>query len=105
MAICLEYQSVYTRPAERVISLKMQLAAGLLLLLALTVKVWVKLESIELGYSLAEERQALLALDMERRELELERSVLLRPDALKQRARAELGLRVVPAQSVISVSY
>ncbi len=105
MAICLDYQSVYTRPAERVVSVRLQFGAGLLLILALTLKVWVKLESVDLGYKLAEQRQMLLALDMERRELELERSVLLRPDALQARARAELGLRNVSAQNAIEVSY
>lgn len=105
MAVCLDYQSVYVRPADKVMSFRLQLAAGVLLLVALGLKVWVKIESVELGYKLASERQRLLALDMDRRELELERSVLLRPDALRQRAHEVLGLIDIRPDSVVSVRY
>jgi hypothetical protein len=63
----------------------------MVLLALLGVKVWAKLEATDLGYSLARERQKTVALDMERRELELQRSVLMRPDSLSRSARTLYG--------------
>ena len=91
MAICLEYQSVYSNRKVRTVSLKYNLIASVLLLAALVTRVTVKIHSTQLGYDLAHERQIAVDLDMQRRELELEKSVLLRPDNL-QRAAQSLGL-------------
>jgi hypothetical protein len=87
MAVCLQYQSVYVRREAAVVSLRVQVAAAVALLVVLGAKVWVKLEATDVGYQLARERSRTVAFDMERRELELQRSVLLRPDSLTMSAR------------------
>lgn len=92
MAVCLDYQSVYCRRSSVAISVKAQLIAAVFLLLALSAKVWIKIESTDIGYRLAKERQTTIDLDMQRRELELARSVLLRPDNLTKMTKARLGL-------------
>lgn len=92
MAVCLEYQSVYCRRDKIVISVRMQIAAAVLLLCALVGKVWIKIETTDLGYQLAKERALNLSYDMERREYELQRSVLLRTDNLSLVAKQKLGL-------------
>jgi hypothetical protein len=51
-----------------------------------------KLEATDLGYQLARERSRMVELDMERRELELQRSILLRPDSLSAAARKMAAL-------------
>lgn len=93
MALCLNYQSVYCRRESIVISVRMQIFAASILLIALVAKVWIKIESTDIGYQLAKERQMRIAYDMERRELELQRSVLLRTDNLTEAARDRLGLQ------------
>jgi len=57
-----------------------------------------KLEATDYGYQIARERQRTVSLDMERRELELQVSVLLRPDSLAKAAHEKVGLelRVAP---------
>ncbi|NLF24800.1 MAG: hypothetical protein GX589_03980 [Deltaproteobacteria bacterium] len=93
MAICLEYQAVYCERA-RVLNLWwVTLDASLLLLFALGLKVWIKIESTSLGYRLAKEREMALTLDMERRDLELQLSLLMRRDELAKRAHTVLGLQ------------
>lgn len=92
MAVCLDYQSVYCRKSNVAISVRTQLLAAVFLLLALSSKVWIKIESTDIGYRLAKERQMTIDLDMQRRELELARSVLLRPDNLTKMTKARLGL-------------
>lgn len=92
MAVCLEYQSVYSRRDKIVISVRMQIVAAALLLCALVGKVWIKIETTDLGYQLAKERELKVSLDMERREYELQRSVLLRTDNLSRVAQQKLGL-------------
>jgi hypothetical protein len=104
MAVCLQYQSVYVKREAAVVSLRVQVAIALALLVVLGARVWVKLEVTDVGYQLARERSKTIELDMQRRELELQRSVLLRPDSLSASARsmgqlvehnAELTLKVV----------
>ena len=92
MAVCLDYQAVYCRNSKISISVRTQLITALLLLAALSTKVWIKIESTDIGYRLAKERQTTISLDMERRELELARSVLLRPDTLTRMSKERLGL-------------
>jgi cell division protein FtsL len=93
MAVCLEYQSVYCRRDKIVISVRMQVIAGVLLLLALVGKVWIKIETTDLGYQLSREREVKNSLEMEKREYELQRSVLLRTDNLTRIAQRKLGLQ------------
>jgi hypothetical protein len=91
MAVYLDYQAVYCDKRTSVVSLKLQLAAAVFLLGALCWRVWIKIESTDLGYQLARERQEMVSLDMQRRELELQLSVLLRPDSLFRMAHEKLG--------------
>ena len=70
------------------------------LLLALSFRIWVKVEKTDLGYELARERNSTIALDMERRELELQLSVVKRPDHLRREAK-RLNLQpLTPSQAV-----
>ncbi len=105
MAVCLQYQSVYVRRDATVVSKRLQLLAAVVLLVVLAARVWMKLESTDVGYQLARERQRTVALDMERRELELQLSVLLRPDALAKAARERSGLLEHKADQTIKISY
>ncbi len=99
MAVCLDYQTVCQR-RSLVISVQVQAMTALVLLLALVLKVWIKVESTQLGYELANERKMTMEQDMLRRELELELSVMLRPDQLLHRAQTQLKLdRLNPDQA------
>jgi hypothetical protein len=82
-----------------------QLVGAVVLLALLGVRVWAKLEATDLGYSLARERQKTVALDMERRELELQRSVLMRPDSLSKAARDKVGLAEHSLEQTLKVTY
>lgn len=100
MAICLEYQAVYADRRSVKVSLRSQILAAMVLLAALGTKVWLKLEITDLGYQIAQEREQTVTLDMERRELELQHSVLMRPDRLAGSAKVRLGLKTLnPAQA------
>jgi hypothetical protein len=93
MAVCLDYQAVYYKKENLLISSAMQICAAILLLMALITRVWLTIETTEIGYRLARERQKSVEYDMERRELELQLSVMLRPDNLAERAGKVLGLK------------
>lgn len=100
MAVCLDYQHVYARRSAVVISGRIQAVVVALLLLTLSGKVWLSNRSTDLGYHLAREQSRTVELDMKRRELELELSVLMRPDTLTKAARKSLGLMPLnPAQA------
>ena len=105
MAVCLDYQAVYARRKTSASTLKTHLLASMVLMIAFTTRVWVKLESTEAGYRLARERQLTVELDMKRRELELKRSVLLRPDNLARAARETLGLVARNPNQVRKLQY
>jgi hypothetical protein len=105
MAVCLQYQSVYVKREAARVSGKVQLIGAVLLLSLLGVKVWAKLQATDLGYSLARERQKMVVLDMERRELELQRSVLMRPDSLAKSAREKVGLSEHKLGQTLKVTY
>lgn len=105
MTVCLQYQSVYVRRDDAAVSKKLHLVVAVCLLCVLAARVWVKLESTDVGYQLASERQKTVALDMERRELELQVSVLKRPDALARAARVQAGLGDHRPSQTIKISY
>lgn len=105
MAACLDYQAVYSRRSTAVVNWWMQLIAALLLLITLSAKVWIKIETTDLGYQLADERKVTVEYDMERRELELQRSVLLRPDILRKAAKSRLGMDVISPEQARKLSY
>ena len=100
MAVCLDYQSVYAKREVVVISVRTQVVLALCLLALLGFNVWLKISITDVGYQLAKERQRTVDLDLSRRELELERSVLLRADHLEAAARRKLDLRPLnPSQA------
>jgi hypothetical protein len=105
MAVCLEYQAVYSRRRAGAVSMRAQVLAAFLLLAALGCKVWLKVEATDLGYRLAKERERTVALDMERRELDLQRSVLLRADNLGRMAHERLGLGALNSKQAIKIRY
>jgi len=105
MAVCLQYQSVYVKREAAVVSARAQIMAAVALLMVLGARVWTKLEATDLGYQLARERSKTVELDMERRELELQRSVLLRPDSLTKSARQMGQLHEHTPQNTIRIAY
>ncbi len=76
-----------------------------LLLATLVARIWVKIEVTQVGYELAEEQSVAVALDIERRELELQRSILMKPDALTARASKQLGLQLGSPAELYRVRY
>jgi hypothetical protein len=92
MAIALDYQTIYSRRQPKRVSVAWHLWGGIILFIALVTKIWVTVECTEAGYKVAKLRQEAVMLDMERRELELHKSVLLKPDNLVMRAK-KFGLR------------
>ncbi len=105
MAVCLQYQSVYVRREAKAVSAKVQVLAGIAILAVFGARVWAKLEATDLGYQLGQARQLTVDLDMERRELELQRSVLLRPDSLARSGREMAGLSDHNPGKTIRLSY
>lgn len=89
MALAVRYQVVRERQQGTVWS---HFFAASLLLLALGWRVHVHLAMTEVRYELAEEQRRTVRLDMERRELELQRSILVSPASLR---RSALGLGLV----------
>ena len=101
MSVCLDYQAVKYKVKKPVsVSFRTQFFAAAFLLAVLVLKVWVRIEGTNLGYVLAKEKQITVDLDMQRRELDLQLSVLERTDNLSRRAKQLLGLRSFnPAQA------
>ena len=93
MAICLDYQAVYHSKQSVYLSLPLQVLAAVLLLVTLVCKIWLTVQVTAFGYRVAKERQHTIELDMERREAELQLSVLLRPDNLAEAAADRLDLK------------
>ncbi len=104
-AVCLNYQSVYCSKQESVNSFSAIIVSATILFLALCMKIWMTISSTSLGYQLAEEREKTIALDMQRREYELQLSVLLRPDNLAERAKNVLGLKALRPEQAAKISY
>ena len=92
MSVCLEYQSVYCPEPLRVSRATFSITAAVFLLVALGLRIWIKVETTELGYELAALRSHTIELDMERREYELQLSLIKRPDNLARRALEDLDL-------------
>jgi cell division protein FtsL len=100
MAVCLEYQAVYQGRDNVFRSWYCLGGACCILFLALAIKVAVKIQITNHGYSLAQAEQQALVLDTERRDLQLQLSVLKRRDTLEKKAKARLGLHSYsPAQT------
>ena len=100
MAVCLEYQAVYQGRTRAFSSWYCLMGACSILFLALAIKVAVKIQITNNGYSLAQAEQHSMVLDTERRDLELQLSVLKRKDRLGQQAKSRLDLNsFTPAQT------
>ena len=95
MEATLGFQSIYQCANTKKTSLRNQILLGLLLFVALAVKVWIKLEVTDIGYKLAEARNTAIEQDMNRRDLELQLSILKRPDNLASMASERLGLKAL----------
>ncbi len=104
MAVCLEYQTVLEKVKADHLPLRIQVAVVMILAVALASRVWVKHECTDLGYQLAQEKEYAVALDLKRRELELERSVLLRREHLEMQANSRLNLRVPHPSQIIDLN-
>jgi len=104
-AACLGYQMVYCSKYEAVGTWILSFASVLCLMLALGIKIWLGINATSLGYQLAEERDRAVAYDNQRRELELQLSVLLRPDNLSQRAAKVLGMQAMSPQQARTITY
>lgn len=104
MAICLEYQQVYQRAAKSSHQLRWQVLSACVLLVVLVVKVFLKIETTDVGYDLAKERQRTVNLDMQRRELELQLSVLNAPNYLERLASEKLGLKKLKSNQAVKIS-
>ena len=96
MSVWLQHQAVLGRREKVWWMWHFQVGAGLLLLIALVTRVWIRIETTDLGYDLGREHEKMVQLDMERRELELQLSVLTRKVNLARQAKDKLGL--VPLQ-------
>jgi len=104
MAAYAQYETIAKSPVDFSL-VKIQLAAALLLIVALSVKIWIRAEATHVGYELASARKEAVDLDMNRRELELNRSVLLRPDSLRQEASKRLGLMKFNPEQAAKIIY
>lgn len=84
---------------QKKVSIPLLATAFLFLFLALGLRIWIHAQCMHYGYKMADSMQAEVEYDMSRRELELQKSVLLRPDYLEKKANA-LGLeRLNPSQA------
>jgi hypothetical protein len=92
MAICLEYQAVYANHKTSTQNWCYLLGASVLLFLALSLKVALKVQLTDLGYRLASQEQLAVEYDTERRDLELQLSILKRPETLAEQAKQRLQL-------------
>ncbi|MEZ4754463.1 MAG: hypothetical protein R3A13_09180 [Bdellovibrionota bacterium] len=105
MAVCLDYQLVAKSRPRIVISVRMQILVIAVLLFMLGFKVWTQICCTNLGYKLAKAREQAVVLDMERRELELQLSVLLRPNNLTSEATKRLGLQTLNPERARRLKY
>ena len=105
MEACLGFQSIYQCAVKEKSSLRTQIILGLLLFVALAVKVWIKLEVTDIGYKLAAETSTAIEFDMERRDLELQLSVIKRPDNLTRMAEERLGLKELNPEQARKIRF
>ena len=103
----LNYQLVFEKKEKKTaaFSVHAQIACAIVLLVALSARVWMRVKATDLGYELAKERELTVSLDMERRELELQRSLLIRPDALKEQAEKRLALHPLVSHEAMVIRY
>lgn len=105
MGYSLDYQSVYRCRQVAVSNWLCSVITGLLLFVALSLKVGVSLKTTKMGYALAKEQNRTIELDMERRALELQRAVISNKMLLARRAQEELGLVPFSPQRIVKLTY
>ena len=103
MAVCLDYQTVYLRRDSTSVSWHLCVALVVVMVGTLIGQIWVRTEVTDLGYQISEEQRIQAELTNERQELELERVVLHRPDALADRARKTLGFRPAEKEQLFRI--
>jgi len=77
--------------------LHIELLAAIILFAVLVFRIWIKIETTDLGYALASQRTEAIELDMQRRELELALSILQKGETIHSRGSKELGM--IPMES------
>ncbi len=92
MSVCLSYQSVYCDRYSSASSVRCRVGALILLLAVFAFKVMIKVQETDLGYALSQERERATELTLDKRELQLQLSVVTRPDLIREEAREQLGL-------------
>lgn len=105
MAVCVDYQPVYFRTKSRSSAASWQVLIASCLLAVLLTRVWLRSETTELGYHLSDLRKETIELDLVRRELTMQLSVLTRPDSLAERGKRELGFAELKSSQLRSVRY
>jgi len=102
MALTLEYEPAVVTPRLGLhrIPLRVQLMGALILLLALVVKIWIRVETTDQGYALSRERQSMVELDREQRDLTFQLATLMQHDNLRALASERLGMRPSNEQQV-----
>lgn len=100
MSVCLSYQSVYCDRYSSATAVRYQVAALGVLLAVLAFKVMIKIEETDLGYELSQARRHHSQILLDKQELQLQLSVITRPDIIRKEASARLGLRELQPQQV-----
>lgn len=105
-ASVLARQSVSTKTLRKRVrsALQVQLVAGTLLFLALSLQLWIRVVTIEKGYQLELIREAALKNDGRLRQKRLELAYAARPNELSKLATAGLGMEPLPPQRVRKVT-
>lgn len=105
MTPTLSYQVVYAARCDVRPAIPMHLIGTIAIAIVLGFKVWLMTEITGVSYDISRVQDESIVLDSKRRELELKRSVLLRPDNLKGQASARLGLATLQPDQARRVGY
>lgn len=92
-------------PQPFIVKIKLELILCFIFTAALAAKIWVQTEATQVGYELASARKYAIELDMQRRELELHKSFMLRPDRLRDAASTRLGLEDLNPKQAVKIKY
>jgi cell division protein FtsL len=95
VAVAIGSRRMYARNLP--VRIHLELLAAIILFAVLVFRIWIKIETTDLGYALASHRKEAIELDMQRRELELALSILQKGETIQSRASKDLGM--VPMES------
>ena len=104
MAVCLDYQAVCVgRNHKRTVSWQLQLAAFVLLLCVVIMKLRTRLQVTSYGYELHQEQQR--TLDLERRigDLEYQFSVLTKHGQIREESKERLHMDNIRRNQVVRI--